>query len=105
VTITRRSAASTSTHSDLNLKSAKERTRQLIHGIRAHLPWDPFSSNTLAFPVRGFGYVYEIEEVVRCLREGLMESPVMTQHETLLVMEVLGNIRNILDTQNREASP
>ncbi len=41
----------------------------------------------------GNGYNYEAQEVARCLREGLLESPVITLDETLAIMQTLDNIR------------
>ncbi|MES1222877.1 MAG: Gfo/Idh/MocA family oxidoreductase, partial [Bacteroidota bacterium] len=43
----------------------------------------------------GFGYQYEARHVSECLRKGITESPVMTHYDTLLLMEVLDNIRKI----------
>jgi predicted dehydrogenase len=40
-------------------------------------------------PLRANGYEYEIDEVVRCLREGLLESPMMSLEESVRVMEVI----------------
>ena len=41
----------------------------------------------------GWGYQYEIRHVHECLRKGLIESPVMSHHDTLQLMEVLDDIR------------
>lgn len=41
----------------------------------------------------GWGYEYEARHVVECLQRGLTESPVMTHADTLLLMEVLDEIR------------
>ena len=42
----------------------------------------------------GFGYQYEARHVNECLKKGLIESPVMTHGDTLLLMEILDRIRN-----------
>jgi predicted dehydrogenase len=42
----------------------------------------------------GFGYQYEARHVCECLRKGLTESPVMTHGDTLLLMEILDQIRH-----------
>ncbi len=42
----------------------------------------------------GFGYHYEARHVNECLKKGLVESPVMTHADTLLLMEILDGIRN-----------
>lgn len=44
-------------------------------------------------PTQGFGYHYEANHVNDCLRKGLTESPVMTHGDTLMLMEVLDEIR------------
>lgn len=41
----------------------------------------------------GIGYHYEIRHVNECLKKGLIESPVMTHADTLLLMETLDIIR------------
>jgi dihydrodiol dehydrogenase / D-xylose 1-dehydrogenase (NADP) len=45
------------------------------------------------FPVEDSGYRYEAEEVVRCMREGLMESPVLPLSETLAIMQTMDRIQ------------
>jgi predicted dehydrogenase len=47
----------------------------------------------IALPATGLGYVHEAAEVVRCLREGLTESPVMPLDETVTVMRTMDEIR------------
>jgi len=42
----------------------------------------------------GFGYQYEARHVNECLKNGIIESPVMTHADTLLLMEILDRIRN-----------
>lgn len=44
-------------------------------------------------PTAGFGYHYEARHVNDCLHEGLTESPVMTHADTLLLMEIMDEIR------------
>jgi predicted dehydrogenase len=41
----------------------------------------------------GFGYQYEARHVNECLKKGLIESPVMTHADTLLLMETMDEIR------------
>lgn len=43
----------------------------------------------------GFGYQYEIRHVNECLKKGLTESPVMSHADTLLLMELLDEIRKV----------
>ncbi len=42
------------------------------------------------------GYEYEVEEVNRCIREGLKESPLVPQSGTLAVMEIMDEISAII---------
>jgi predicted dehydrogenase len=44
-------------------------------------------------PYEGLGYRFEAEEVQRCLREGLLESPLVPHAETLSIMHTLDAIR------------
>jgi predicted dehydrogenase len=48
---------------------------------------------TVEKPMRSTGFEYEIEEVGRCLRAGLIESPVMTHEKALASMELMDAIR------------
>ncbi len=51
------------------------------------------SVRTIATPYLGNGYVHEAIEAGRCLREGLLESPLMRHEETLSLMGLLDTIR------------
>ncbi|MGV7210962.1 Gfo/Idh/MocA family protein [Oxalobacteraceae bacterium A2-2] len=51
------------------------------------------SERRLNLPRSGNGYTHEAQEVMRCLRAGLIESPVMPHAETLAIMGVLDEIR------------
>ncbi|MEV6104384.1 Gfo/Idh/MocA family oxidoreductase [Streptomyces sp. NPDC051940] len=44
-------------------------------------------------PHQGLGYVHEIEEAGRCVREGLLESPLVPWQSTLDVMDTLDAVR------------
>jgi predicted dehydrogenase len=44
-------------------------------------------------PFTGNGYNYEAMEVMRCLRAGLLESPIMPHDETLSIMQTLDAVR------------
>ena len=44
-------------------------------------------------PARGNGYVHEVEEVHRCIRAGLTESPVMPLAATVATMELMDELR------------
>lgn len=51
-------------------------------------------SRTVATPQVGNGYLHEAMEAGRCLRAGLLESPVMALDDTLALMKGLDTIRN-----------
>ena len=56
---------------------------QQLRVARGTRPWEETPVETLALPWRGTRYVAQVEEVHRCLRAGLAESPVMTLDETV----------------------
>jgi predicted dehydrogenase len=47
----------------------------------------------LRFPFRANGFEYEIEEAMRCIREGLTESPSMPLSESIAIMETMDGFR------------
>jgi predicted dehydrogenase len=60
------------------------------------LTFTPYGGESQRFDypqTEGNGYQYEAIEVGRCLREGLLESPVMTLDETLSIMETMDTLR------------
>jgi predicted dehydrogenase len=71
--------------------------------IRIHPPfWKPSritvsrsgeADQTVDAPYEGNGYQFEVEEVCRCLRGGLWESPEMPHDESIEIMETLDSIR------------
>ena len=50
-------------------------------------------TETVREPLRGEGFEFEIEEAMRCLRAGEIESPKMPLDDTLATMEVMDGIR------------
>jgi predicted dehydrogenase len=52
--------------------------------------------DTVTTPLLGRGYAHEAEEVMRCLREGLTESPLLPLDETLEVMRLMDRIGDCL---------
>lgn len=50
-------------------------------------------SEVLEEPLRGGGLINEAEEVMRCLRLGLKESPYMPLDESLQIMQIIDKIR------------
>ncbi len=60
------------------------------------LTFTPYGGEAQRFDypqTEGNGYQYEAIEVGRCLREGLLESPVMTLDESLSIMETMDTLR------------
>jgi len=71
----------------LRLESPWYWTDRLTIGSRGKEP------RTLHIPYEGNGYTHEAIEVMRCLGEGLTESPKMTHENTLQVMRLMDRIR------------
>jgi len=63
-----------------------------IHGREAVLEVDG-QTESFSPPPRGEGFEFEIEEAMRCVREGLIESPLMPHADTLATMETMDEIR------------
>ena len=70
--------------------------------IRVCAPWwqptriilaNKDGEETFSSPLPHNGYAYEAAEVMRCLREGLLESPLMPLAETLSIMHTLDTCR------------
>lgn len=55
------------------------------------------ASQKIVQPFDGNGYNYEATEVMRCLRDGALESKIMPLDETLKIMETMDAIRNQWD--------
>ena len=49
---------------------------------------------TRSTAIDGHGYTYQAAEVARCLRAGLVESPLMPLAETLAIMRTLDAVRS-----------
>lgn len=47
----------------------------------------------LTFPANGHGMFYEADEAARCIREGKLESETLPWDESILVMEVMDEVR------------
>jgi dihydrodiol dehydrogenase / D-xylose 1-dehydrogenase (NADP) len=91
-------------HTALQTSTAIEATVMGTRGkIRVHSPWFYGTTLTLSIeerddeiislPYEGNGYNFEAAEVMRCLREGKLESDVMPLDETLAIMQTLDTIR------------
>jgi hypothetical protein len=71
--------------------------------IRLHTPWWYTSALTLSrpdeadqverLPYLGNGYAHEAQEVMRCLRAGLVESPLMPLDESVQIVETMDTLR------------
>lgn len=56
--------------------------------------WDPARTETI--DVVGRGYVYELREVVRCVQQGIVESPTMPWKHTVDTMRLFDGVRRQL---------
>ncbi len=73
-----------------------------IHGnfitpTRMTITMDDKSAQVIEEDILGNGMHYEAEEVMRCLREGAIESPLMPLDETVSILETMDTIRAQLD--------
>ena len=93
VTIKGSSAMAGDPKSDLNPQSTRERVRRLVSRIKPYLPENMLLSTVLHLPVTGYGYCHEASEVMRCVREGLLECPLMPLGETLTIVETMENMQ------------
>jgi predicted dehydrogenase len=91
-------------HTGLRADTVIEATVMGTKGkIRVHSPWFYGTTLTLSvegrddevisLPYEGNGYNFEAAEVMRCLRQGKLESEVMPLDETLAIMQTLDAIR------------
>jgi predicted dehydrogenase len=93
--ISQTSISDPSQHSEFYPTSIKERLRRIVARAKPYVPMIArFRSRTNLIPVQGFGYGYEAYEVMRCIEEGLSESPIMPLRDTLLVAEVMDVVRD-----------
>ena len=79
----------------------------LIVGSNGYLRLDHFSKadeilrmrgkekERFAFPYQGGGFEHEIAEVGHCLKEGRLESEIMSLDETITIMQTMDRIRNV----------
>ena len=49
--------------------------------------------STIDAPFEGNGYIHEVDHVVECLKKGLKKSPLMTLTESLLIIQIIDEIR------------
>lgn len=87
-------------------QSAKQRLRNVVRDLPVLrklvqplksllLPLVGRGEQVLKFPLTGNGYNYQAAEVMRCLRAGLPESPLMPLDESLRIMETMDRIRAV----------
>ncbi len=63
------------------------------HAQEATLTRDGKPAETAKLPFTGNGYNYQAIEVARCLREGLIESPIIPHAESIAIMKTMDEIR------------
>ncbi|MFW9993530.1 MAG: Gfo/Idh/MocA family protein [Candidatus Odinarchaeota archaeon] len=74
--------------------------------IKIHSPWhcsekmtlfiSGKKEETIHLPYTANGYNYEAAEVMKCLNEGKIESDIMSLDETLVIMETMDRIRELI---------
>lgn len=65
-----------------------------VFGRAASLTVDGKFTQTCTPDIKGNGYAYEAEEVMRCVREGKTESEIMPMQESLRLMRVMDSVRD-----------
>lgn len=73
-----------------------ERFKRLGRALGLDRWWQRFQrgpGKPFHLPLSGNGYNYEAAEVMRCLRAGELESPIMPLNETLAIMRTMDEIR------------
>jgi predicted dehydrogenase len=63
------------------------------HPFRADLRMNGRRVEACRMRLKGRGYLYEALEAMRCLREGLTESPIMPLDDTLTIMRIMDTLR------------
>ena len=63
------------------------------HGTKATLQTNGKEPENVEFPFEGNGYEYEAMEVMKCIREGKLESDIMPLSESLSIMETMDSLR------------
>jgi predicted dehydrogenase len=85
------------TEADINGSKGRIRMTSRFYEPSTQIEFYPGRVDTktiLAFEKEpGWGYQYEIRHVHECLRQGLIESPIMTHSDSLLLMETMDEIR------------
>jgi predicted dehydrogenase len=64
-----------------------------FHARKIHVSHTDGFNETIKVPFESTGYGYEAEEVMRCLRKGLLESKIMPLSESIKIMRYMDTIR------------
>jgi predicted dehydrogenase len=93
-------ATNLATGADIAGDQGRIRLTHRFHGPTTELEFYPGvvdSKQTVAFEkARGNGYEYEAQHVNNCIKKGLVESPLRTHKDTLLLTQTLDQIRSIV---------
>jgi predicted dehydrogenase len=93
-------ATNLATGADIAGDQGRIRLTHRFHGPTTELEFYPGvvdSKQTIAFEkARGNGYEYEAQHVNNCIKKGLVESPLRTHIDTLLLTQTLDQIRSIV---------
>lgn len=54
---------------------------------------EPAKIEEFDFPIPGWGFFWEADETARCIRDGKLESEVLTLEESIVIMEVMDEVR------------
>lgn len=64
------------------------------HGEEIKIKWQDGREETIRYERQGYGFVPMIQEFQRCIKEGLIESPIHPWTKTLLNMKILDAVRS-----------
>lgn len=93
-------AANLATGADIAGDQGRIRLTHRFHGPTTELEFYPDivdSKQIVAFEkAKGSGYEYEAQHVTNCIKKGLIESPLRTHIDTLLLTQTLDQIRSVV---------
>jgi predicted dehydrogenase len=93
-------ATNLATGADIAGDQGRIRLTHRFHGPTTELEFYPGvvdSKQTVAFEkAKGNGYEYEAQHVNNCIKKGLVESPLRTHIDTLILTQTLDQIRSMV---------
>lgn len=92
-------SGNTAVEADITGRLGRIRMTNRFHNLTANLEYSGDAAETQKIAVEkdgsGFGYQYEARHAGDCLRQGLLQSPVMSHQDSIDLLETLDAIRKI----------